>query len=100
MTRAIETFRAALKADKTRAAEQAEVVETLSQALHRLADGDLTHRIDRMPAGEPELLRDAYNASVSTLETMIGAVRRRCCRCWFRQRAAKAGSPFTRRAPP
>jgi methyl-accepting chemotaxis protein len=75
MTRAIETFRAALKADKTRAAEQAEVVETLSQALHRLANGDLTHRIDRMPAGEPELLRDAYNASVSTLETMIGAVR-------------------------
>ena len=75
MTRAIETFRAALKSDRARAAAQAEVVETLSQAMYRLAEGDLTHRITRMPEGEPERLQDAYNTSVSKLEVMISAVR-------------------------
>lgn len=74
MTRAIETFRAALKADKAHSANQQEVVETLSHALQRLADGDLTHRIEQMPAGEHERLRDAFNLSVGKLETMIGAV--------------------------
>jgi methyl-accepting chemotaxis protein len=74
MTRAIETFRAALKADKARSAAQTEVVETLSHALNRLADGDLSYRIERMPAGEHERLRDAYNGSVGKLEAMIGAV--------------------------
>jgi methyl-accepting chemotaxis protein len=74
MTRAIETFRAALKSDKARAEAQAEVVETLSQAMYRLAEGDLTHRITRMPEGEPERLQDAYNTSVAKLETMICAV--------------------------
>ncbi len=75
MTRAIETFRAAIKSDKARAAEQAEVVDTLSGALDKLAEGDLTHRITAMPAGEHERLQEAFNASVSKLETMIGAVR-------------------------
>ncbi len=75
MTRAIETFRAALKSDRARAAAQAEVVETLSQAMCRLAEGDLTHRITRMPEGEPERLQDAYNTSASKLEVMISAVR-------------------------
>ena len=74
MTRAIETFRAALKSDKARAQAQAEVVETLSHAMYRLAEGDLTHRITRMPEGEPERLQDAYNTSVAKLETMICAV--------------------------
>jgi methyl-accepting chemotaxis protein len=75
MTRAIETFRAALKADKARTEAQTEVVETLSGALRHLAEGDLTHRISQMPAGEHERLQDAFNASVGKLETMIGAVR-------------------------
>jgi len=75
MTRAIETFRAALKSNKARSAEQAEVVETLSGALHRLSEGDLTHRITAMPPGEHERLGDAYNTSVAKLESMIGAVR-------------------------
>jgi methyl-accepting chemotaxis protein len=74
MTRAIEAFRAALKADKAHSAVQAEVVETLSHALDRLAEGDLTHRVEKMPAGEHEKLRDAFNGSVARLETMIGAV--------------------------
>jgi methyl-accepting chemotaxis protein len=75
MTRAIETFRAALKANTAHTATQAEVVDTLSKAMHRLAEGDLTYRITRMPEGEPERLQDAYNTSVSKLETMISAVR-------------------------
>jgi methyl-accepting chemotaxis protein len=75
MTRAIETFRAALKADKVRSAAQSEVVETLSNALDRLAQGDLTHRVTNIPAGEHERLQEAFNASVAKLETMIGAVR-------------------------
>ncbi|WP_285711178.1 methyl-accepting chemotaxis protein [Erythrobacter oryzae] len=75
MTRAIETFRAAMKSDKARSAEQAEVVDTLSGALDRLAAGDLTHRITAMPPGEHERLQEAFNASVGRLETMIGQVR-------------------------
>lgn len=75
ITRAVETFRAALKSDQDRAQAQAEVVETLSGALYCLADGDLTHRISGMPAGEHGRLQDAFNNSVSKLETMIAAVR-------------------------
>ena len=74
MTKAIETFRSALKADTARSQEQAVVVETMSQAMDRLAEGDLTHRITAMPPGEHERLAEAFNASVSRLETMIGAV--------------------------
>ncbi len=75
MTRAIETFRAAIKSDKARSAQQAEVVETLSAALDRLAEGDLTHRITAIPSGEHERLAEAFNASVTRLEAMIDAVR-------------------------
>jgi methyl-accepting chemotaxis protein len=74
MTKAIETFRSALKADTARSQEQAVVVETMSQAMDRLAEGDLTHRITAMPPGEHQRLAEAFNASVSRLETMIGAV--------------------------
>lgn len=75
MTRAIETFRAALKTDKARSAEQAEVVTTLSGALSRLSEGDLTYRISQIPAGEHEQLGKAYNTSAAGLEAMIDAVR-------------------------
>ncbi len=64
MTRAIETFRAALKSDKARSAEQTVVVETLSGALGHLAEGNLTHRITSMPPGEHQLLAEAFNTSV------------------------------------
>jgi methyl-accepting chemotaxis protein len=75
MTRAIETFRAALKSDKAKSETQAVVVETVSHAMNRLAEGDLTHRISGMPKGEHERLGEAFNASVARLESMIGAVR-------------------------
>ncbi|ANK13232.1 methyl-accepting chemotaxis protein [Erythrobacter neustonensis] len=74
MTEAIETFRTALKADRARADEQRKVVEALSAALDRLAEGDLTYRISGMPKGEHERLQDAFNTSVGKLEAMIGAV--------------------------
>ncbi len=84
MTRAIETFRAALVSDKRRAAAQTEIVETLGTALDRLANGDLTYRIAYLPEVVVETerrkkerpnLRKMYNVSISRLEEMIGAVR-------------------------
>ncbi len=84
MTRAIETFRAALKSDKSRAVAQTEIVETMATALDRLATGDLTYRIASMPevVVDPERrskqrpnLREMYNMSIDRLEAMIGAVR-------------------------
>lgn len=75
MTKAMDTFREdALNLQRARADQSGEVVEVLSDALERLAEGDLTHRITRMPEGEPERLQDAYNTSVSRLEKMISAV--------------------------
>jgi methyl-accepting chemotaxis protein len=76
MTRALDTFRAnALRLQEVEADQSSRVVETLSGALERLAEGDLTHRINGMPPGELERLGEAFNASVARLETMIGAVR-------------------------
>jgi methyl-accepting chemotaxis protein len=84
MTRAIETFRVALKSDKSRAIAQKEIVETLSIALDRLANGDLTHRIQSMPeimvseerrSNPRPNLREMFNTSVARLESMIAAVR-------------------------
>lgn len=75
MTRSIETFRAALKSDKAHAQAQGLVVETFSSALSRLAEGDLTHRISGMPAGEHARLEAAFNESSAKLEAMIAAVR-------------------------
>jgi len=76
MTKAMATFRAnAIALQTAKDNQSSEVVETLSDALYRLADGDLTHRITQMPPGEHERLQDAFNASVGKLETMIGAVR-------------------------
>ena len=75
MTRAIESFRASLKADKQRSEEQVHVVETLSSALGKLSDGDLAHRIDDSLKGEHAQIREAYNSSISKLAAMIGSVR-------------------------
>jgi methyl-accepting chemotaxis protein len=76
MTKAMETFRAnALRVKEADADQSSMVVETLSQALDRLAEGDLTHRIADLPEGEHGRLQEAFNASVARLETMIGAVR-------------------------
>ncbi|MFO6445504.1 methyl-accepting chemotaxis protein [Erythrobacter sp. NE805] len=84
MTRAIETFRAALKSNTSRAAAQTEIVETMSTALDRLANGDLTYRIDYLPEVVVEVerraqprpnLREMYNTSIARLEDMLSKVR-------------------------
>ncbi|MFM7404608.1 MAG: methyl-accepting chemotaxis protein [Erythrobacter sp.] len=84
MTSAIETFRAALKANKARSAAQIEIVATMSTALDRLANGDLTYRIATLPdvvvenerRNKPRPnLREMYNTSISRLEAMIAQVR-------------------------
>ncbi len=76
MAKAMETFREyALALNAAKADQSGVVVKTLSYALQRLSEGDLTYRITAMPAGEHAGLQDAFNASVAQLEAMIGAVR-------------------------
>ena len=76
MTKAMDSFRDnALRVKEAEADQSVTVVEVLSGALDRLAQGDLTHRISGMPAGEHERLQDAFNGSVAKLEAMISAVR-------------------------
>jgi methyl-accepting chemotaxis protein len=65
----------ALQLKEAREDQSGMVVEVLSDAMNRLADGDLTHRITGMPAGEHQRLQEAFNASVGKLEAMIAAVR-------------------------
>lgn len=76
MTKAMDTFRVnALRLKEAEADQSNVVVETLSTALQRLAEGDLTYRIAGMPQGEHQQLGEAFNASVARLEAMIGEVR-------------------------
>lgn len=75
MTRALETFREALKSDQLRSEEQQQVVSTLSKALNRLAAGDLAYRIDDTLKGEQAELRIAYNRSIEQLSHIISDVR-------------------------
>lgn len=75
MTRAIETFREALKKDRVRSQEQAHVVSTLSQGLEKLSAGDFTHRIDDRIQGEHAKLREAFNSSATRLSQIIAEVR-------------------------
>jgi len=78
MTAAMGTFRDnAIELQRTEDMS-ARVVDSLSDALGRLAEGDLTHRVDQMPEGAPTRLRDAYDAynlATTNLEAIIGAVR-------------------------
>ncbi|KQV63668.1 methyl-accepting chemotaxis protein [Caulobacter sp. Root343] len=56
------------------AAEQAQVVEALASSLSRLADGDLTCRIDAPFAGRYQQLRDDFNKAVLKLEDAMKAI--------------------------
>lgn len=75
MTRSIETFRDALRSNKARSDEQKAVVETLSNALEKLASGDLAYRIGDTLKGEQAKLREAYNRSIGQLSRIIEDVR-------------------------
>lgn len=54
--------------------EQASVVENLSKALTKLADGDLTSKIKAPFQGDYDKLRLDYNRSIDRLNDTIGAV--------------------------
>lgn len=76
MTKAMTQFRQnAIQLNDAMADQKGVVVETLSQALGQLAEGDLTQRITSLTGTEHQVLQDAFNASVGKLEAMIGAVR-------------------------
>ncbi len=57
-----------------RAEETALVVQTLGDALKRLANGDLAYRIETKFAGELDELRRDYNSSLSKLDNALFAV--------------------------
>lgn len=75
MTRAIEVFRGASRAQRDNAAKQERVVSHLSGALNELASGNLTVRIDQTMDPEYEALRTAFNESVTNLADMLEQVR-------------------------
>jgi methyl-accepting chemotaxis protein len=75
MTTAMATFRNNALALQDVTAQQSHVTRTLTHALQCLADGDFTHRIDKMPQGANAELCDAYNTTVQNLEEMIATVR-------------------------
>lgn len=75
MSKALETFRDALAADREREAKVQQVVDTMSGALERLAAGDLSSRIEDKFDGSSDKVRQAYNTSISKLATMLGDVR-------------------------
>jgi methyl-accepting chemotaxis protein len=49
-------------------------VEALAEGLQKLADGDMTHRIDQAFTGSLEQVRHDFNASVEKLQTALRSV--------------------------
>ncbi|MEM6493027.1 MAG: HAMP domain-containing methyl-accepting chemotaxis protein [Pseudomonadota bacterium] len=72
---AMQVFRQSLQADREREAKQLKVVETLSQALDKLAAGDLTSRITEHFDETNEKVRQAFNASIERLARLMTDVR-------------------------
>jgi len=65
------------EATRSRDAEtQRQVVETLAAALARLAEGDLTTRIDQAFVGEYAALRTDFNAAINQLEDALRVILR------------------------
>ena len=56
------------------AEEQAMVVDSLGEALSRLASGDLTFRLEAAFPGEYQKLRDDFNAALAKLEDVMRAI--------------------------
>src|SRR5690606_37976223 len=69
-----ETRKQSAEAAAAVAEEQATVVSSLAHALDRLADGDLTYRLDMAFPGEYQKLRDDFNAAVAKLEEAMRAI--------------------------
>ncbi len=69
-----ETRRQSADAAAAVAEEQSQVVSALALAMSRLADGDLTYRLEQSFPGEYQKLRDDFNAAVAKLEEVMGAI--------------------------
>ncbi|MFK3890548.1 methyl-accepting chemotaxis protein [Sphingomonas sp. NPDC079357] len=74
MTKAMAVFRDNGKALAISAAAQREVVEALGTGLSRLADNDLTYKIERPFTPDYEALRHDFNRAMAAVSDAIGAV--------------------------
>ena len=74
MTKAMEVFRNNGKAIAVSAAAQREVVDALGAGLSRLADNDLTYRIEQTFTADYEALRRDFNRAMAAVSDAIGAV--------------------------
>jgi len=74
MTKSIEVFRAASRAQRESAAKQEEVVNTLTKGLDQLAEGNLAFRLQTPLAEQYEPLRATFNATLAHLSSIIEGV--------------------------
>ncbi len=74
MTKAMFTFRDSAVNEKRVAAEQNDVVKALGEHLEALAEGDLTAQIKHSFPQSYEALRSSFNAAMTSLHGLIGAV--------------------------
>ncbi len=69
-----EKRRAAEEASELAAQRQAVVVQALSEALDKLAKGDLTYRLSENFDSSYQKLRDDFNTAIETLGATIGSI--------------------------
>ncbi|MEG8038308.1 methyl-accepting chemotaxis protein [Sphingomonas sp. LR60] len=74
MTKAMEVFRRNGKALASAAQSQQMVVEALGTGLGRLADNDLTFKIEEPFSADYDALRTNFNRAMSAVSSTIGAV--------------------------
>ncbi len=74
MTAAIEVFRETSRAEVESSAKQRFVVDELTTALDKLAEGDLAYQIETELDPEYEALRSSYNNSVERLRSLMQQV--------------------------
>lgn len=75
ITRAIEVFREGARARQVSAAQQAEVVSIMAQALGKLAAGDLAYRMNNALPQDYAALQTAFNQTLEQLDRTIGQVK-------------------------
>lgn len=75
ITRAIEVFRNAARGRRVGAAQQAEVVSIMANALRKLAEGDLEYRMNDPLPQDYAALQSAFNHTLEQLDCTIGKVK-------------------------
>jgi methyl-accepting chemotaxis protein/methyl-accepting chemotaxis protein-1 (serine sensor receptor) len=74
MQRALAVFRDNAVAKRRAEDEQAQAVASLAQSLSRIADGDLTARLNGQFAGPFAKLQADFNSAIARIEAALGAV--------------------------